>query len=83
MSARPGARITLRYLATTPAAIKLQVLKGKKAIARKQAKAKTGTNQLRLRAPRKPGSYILALSGRDSAGQSAGARVRLKVLGPR
>jgi hypothetical protein len=78
-TARSGKRLTLRYAATTAAAIELRVLKGKRTVARMSANAVEGRNAIRLRAARKPGRYAVELTATTADGQRATDRVRLTV----
>jgi beta-N-acetylhexosaminidase len=78
----PRARMTLRYMATVPAALELRVLRGRRTVSRTRGRAKAGRNRLRLRALRAAGRYTLALEAR-AEGQRATDRVPLMVSGPR
>ena len=79
---RPGARLTLRYVATVPTAVELAVRRGRRTVARVRGRAKAGRNRLALRAPSATGRYTLALQARAD-GQSATDSVRLTVSRPR
>jgi hypothetical protein len=82
LSARPGSRVTLCYVATVAARVDLAVLRGTRAVAHVRGRAKPGRNALRVRVPRRAGSYTLALTA-QAADQRAGDRVRLTVRVPR
>ena len=72
---RPGARMTLRYVATVPAEVELAVLRGRRTVARTRGRAKIGSNRLRLRAPRTAGRYRLALRA-GAGGRTATDTIR-------
>ena len=82
LRARPGARVTLRYLATGSAAVEVTVRRGRRTVTRITGRAKPGTNRLKLRAPRARARYALALTARADGG-TATDRVRLAVRRPR
>ena len=82
LRARPGARLTLRYLATAPAAVQVAIRRGGRTVARVRGRAKAGTNTLTVRAPRVGARYTLALSARAD-GRTATDGVRLAVRRPR
>ena len=82
LRARPGARVTLRYLATDSAAVEVAVRRGRRTVARISGRAKPGTNRLTLRAPRARARYTLSLTA-TAGGGTATDRVRLAVRRPR
>jgi hypothetical protein len=78
LRARPRARLTLRYVATADARVRLTVRRGSRRVASRSAIAETGRNRLRLRVPRTPGRYSLVLAA-TGAGERASDRIRLTV----
>ena len=78
LRARPRARVTLRYVATEAASVRLTVRRGSRRVAARSRRAVEGRNRLRLRVPRRPGRYSIVLAGR-SGGERASDRVRLTV----
>jgi hypothetical protein len=77
--ARRGRSLRLRYVVTRSARVTLDVLRGRKRVARKVATAAAGRNQIRLRAPKKTGRYTLRFSVRSSDGQATSDSARLTV----
>ena len=77
--ARRGRSLRLRYVVTRSARVTLDVLKGRRRVARRVASAAAGRNQIRLRAPKKTGRYTLRFSVRSSDGQATSDSARLTV----
>jgi hypothetical protein len=80
LRARPRQRLKLRYAATTEAAVKVRVLRGKRRVSRAGASARSGRNAIRLRAPRRPGRYRIELTATTEDGQRTTDRARLTVV---
>ncbi len=77
--ARRGRSLRLRYVVTRSARVTVDVLKGRKRVARKVANAIAGRNQLSVRAPKKAGRYSLRFAVRSSDGQATSDSARLTV----
>jgi hypothetical protein len=79
LTVRARRRVTLRYAATDSADVQLQVMRGRRTLARARGQARSGANRIRVRAPRKAGRYRLQLQARTADGRGASARAVLIV----
>jgi hypothetical protein len=75
LSVRAGRRVTLRYASTDNASVLVQIVRGRRTLARARGRARRGPNTIRVRAPRQAGRYRLRLaaSTADDRGASASA----------
>ena len=77
----PAGRARLSFRLSEAARVTVNVKRGRRAIATKLVAAKPGRNRLTLRAPRRPGRYVVTVVARDAAGQRSATRaVRLRVM---
>jgi hypothetical protein len=79
LTVRARRRVTLRYAATDSAGVQLQVMRGRRTLARARGQARSGANRIRVRAPRKAGRYRLQVQARTADGRRASARALLIV----
>jgi hypothetical protein len=83
----PGKRVKVRYVSTLAAGVKLEVLKGRKAVARVSGQARAGANTItwngrKGKKPAAPGLYRLRLTAVNGS-QTAINTASLKVAKPR
>ena len=84
LRALAGRGVTVRYLATRPANVRLVVRRGGKPVASVRGRARAGRNGIRWdgriagRRPR-PGRYALVLRAADADGQHASDRASLRI----
>ena len=71
--------VALPYAASVAAAVELRVLRGRRLVERARGRARSGANVLRVRAPRQPGRYTLALVATGADGRTASGRATLVV----
>ena len=81
LRARPRARLTLRYAATTGASVQCDVMRGSRRVSRVTARARSGRNTIRLRAPARagPGRYSIRLTATAAPAERATDTARLTV----
>jgi hypothetical protein len=82
LTARPGARVRLRFAIGAPARMTISVLRGKKRVSLVRPRAKRGTNAVLLRVPRRVGRYAIALSAHPTGYVLKRARTTLVVRVP-
>jgi NHL repeat len=83
LSVRARRPVTLRYAATDSAGVQLQVMRGRRTLARARGQARSGANRIRVRAPRKAGRYRLRLAASTADGRGARASAVLVVRATR
>ena len=76
---RAGKRVALTYIATTSAAVTLEVRRGSRVVARVVGTAKPGRNRLTWNGKAKRGTYRLELKATTAGGQVATDRATVKL----
>jgi hypothetical protein len=85
LRSKRGRSVRVRYVSTAPAAVTLEIRRGKRVVARNTGTARAGRNVIvwngRIgRRPAKLGRYILVLKATAGDGQTAADRARLTVV---